>query len=248
MLICLLLFTSLVFAEDFSSERYCLSGPQEAMVAEKKFNAIKVPSDLVTRDEACLVIQMYPHRRELIQRYILSVYPSAQVAFSSLESKRDPCKLKVEKEKIEEANDKQIHIGETPSLGSQTRKSSGKETFLIQTQKEFELTVDQDQIKGECRSITPTRYEISLEIKKNPKPIYPELLPQNSVIVLNAPPPDQKTSALKTTLQLNQGERIELSSIIKKLKNDFHVVDAKPEGQIEAASQISAEKIFLSFE
>lgn len=248
MLICLLLFTSLVFAEDFSSERYCFSTPREALTAEQKFNAIKVPSDSVTRDESCLVIQMYPHRRELIQRYILSVYPSAQIAFSSQEIKRDPCKLKVEKERNEEANEKQILLGEGPTLSAQTKKNQGKETFFIQTQKEFELTVDQDQIKGECRSITPTRYEISLEIKKNPKPIYPESLPQNSVIVLNAPPPDQKTSALKTTLQLNQGERVELSSIIKKLKNDFHVVDAKPEGQIEAAPQISAEKIFLSFE
>lgn len=248
MLICLLLFTSLAFAEDQSSERYCFSSPREAVMAEQKFNAIKVSSDVVARDESCLVIQMYPHRRELIQRYILSVYPSAQIAFSSQEIKSDPCKLKIEKEKTEEANEKQVFLGENSTLGAQTKKSTGKETFFIQTLKEFELTVDQDQVKGECRSITPTRYEISLEVKKNPKPIYPESLPHNSVVILNAPPPDQKTSALKTTLQLNQGERIDIGSVLKKLKNDSHAVNAQPEGQVEAASQINAEKVFLSLE
>ena len=248
MLICLLLFSLWSHAEDFSSERYCFANTREALSAENKFLGIKVSSDTLTRDGNCFTVQMAPHRRELIQRFIMASSPSVQVAFSSAEIKRDPCKLKVEKERTELVSNNNVSLDQSPNIEAVTKQSSTKETFLIQTLKEFELTVNQDQIKGECRYITPTRYEVSLEVRKNPRPIYPESLPPGPVVMLNEMPQNQKTSVLRTVIQLHQGDRIDLGSVVQKLKDDSHSADVKPELKVEADSQNIAEKVFLGLE
>lgn len=247
MFILLLLFSTLSFAEEMSSEKYCFS--TTTLIAQKKFSAIQVPSDGVTVDENCLVIQMRPHRRELIQKFMLSSLPGAYVAFSSEDLQRETCKLKVEKVKTKIADNLDVGLNQQSGSISQTDSSgSANETMDIQTLKEFELTVDQDQVKGTCRYINQNRYEIALEVRKNPKPIVPVALPPGTIVVLNQPPPDQETSVIQTQIQLSRGERIELGSVIKKANFKDRVVDIKPEFKIEATDQTSSEKVFLSLQ
>lgn len=247
MFIMLLLFSTLSFAEDMASEKYCFS--VSPLVAQKKFSGIQVPSDVVTIDENCLVIQMRPHRRELIQRYMLSSIPGARVAFSSEDLQREPCKLKVEKVKSKNKDTINVDLNQQSGSISQTESTgSANETMDIQTLKDFELTVDQDQVKGTCRYINQNRYEIALEVRKNIKPIVPVALPPGTIVVMNQPPPDQETGILQTQIQLSRGERIELGGVIKKANGKDRTVDIKPEFNIETSDQNSSEKVFLSLQ
>jgi hypothetical protein len=118
----------------------------------------------------------------------------------------------------------------------------------IQTLKDFELTVDQDQVKGTCRYINQNRYEIALEVRKNIKPIVPVALPPGTIVVLNQAPPDQETSVIQTQIQLSRGERIELGGVIKKANGKDRTVNIKPEFNIETSDHNSTEKVFLSLQ
>lgn len=243
----LLLFSSLSFADEMSSEKYCFSIPVSD--AQKKFSAIQVQSDVVTPVDNCLVIQMRPHRRELIQRYMLSTIPGASVSFSSEDVRREPCKLKVEKIKTKSAATNEVGFdNKSPTLTQSDTTGSSSETMSIQTLKDFELTVDQDQVKGSCRFINQNRYEIALEVRKNFKPIIPVALPPGNIVVVNQAPPDQETGVLQTQIQLSRGEKIELGGLIKNAEGKQRIVDINPSLNIETSDQESLEKVFLSLQ
>lgn len=249
MWIMLVLFLTNSIADDMASERYCFRSSSESLQARAKVTGIQVSSDVVTVDDECLVIQMRPHRRELIQRFILSSYPDAKISFSSAEIKRDPCLLKVEK--IKSLNAKEISVGangEQIFANESTTTGNGSETMEIQTLKEFQLTVNQDEIKGECRLINPRRYEISITVSKLPKPIVPVNTPPGTIVVLNNPPPPQETMTLQTQLQLDLGQRVELGEIVKNLRDKNRRVDISPEAQIGTEQNTSVEKVFLSIQ
>lgn len=244
----LLLFSFLSFAEEMSSEKYCFSSELQALTAKQKFRAIQVGSDMVTPDENCLIIQMKPHRREMIQRFLLSSLPGTRVAFSSADIRREPCLLKVEKEKKSNSHNLNVGYEKYPVLNKQEQKSFGTEIMQIQTLKDFELAVDQDQIKGSCRYLNANRYEITIEVRKNPKPITPVELPPGTIVVVNQPPPDQETMSLQTQMQLSRGERVELASIVKQLKDKEKKVEINPSLQYNAGDKNSSEKVFLSIQ
>jgi hypothetical protein len=238
MFILLLLFATLASADDMSSEKYCFPSAAQSAVAKQKFSMIQVPSDTATTDGNCLVIQMRPHRRELIQKYILSSVLGASVSFSSAEIQREICKLKVEKEKMKESEKTNIDVNQNLEVAASNTQGTINETMQIETMGEFEFSVDQDQIKGTCLSRNSNRYEIVLEVRKNPRPIISPFITQ--------PPPDQEISVLKTQLLLSRGERIEVGNILKELKNKDNKVDINPTLNIETASQNTLEKVFLS--
>ena len=246
----LLLFPLFVAATDeMASEKYCFPSGPGASLARKKFTAIQVPSDVVTLDGNCLVIQMRPHRRELIQKYILSSVNGGAVTFSSAAIRREPCKLKVEK--IKDMNKKILSGGieNQQVFANQTETiEAGTDVMQIDTLNEFQLSVDQNEIRGNCKYITSNRYEIALEVRKNPKPIVPANLPDGSVVVVKAPLPDQNTMLLKTQLQLSRGERIEVGDLIQKLTERNHSINVKPSLNIENRQQRASEKVFLSLQ
>lgn len=244
----LLLFSFLSFAEEMSSEKYCFSSELHALTAKQKFRAIQVGSDIVTPDVNCLIIQMKPHRREMIQRFFLSSVPGTRVAFSSADIRREPCLLKVEKEKHSNSHKLNAGYKEYPVLNKHEQKSSGSEVMQIQTIKDFELVVDQDQIKGSCRYLNANRYEITIEVRKNPKPISPVELPPGTIVVMNQPPLDQETMSLQTQLQLSRGEKVELASIVRQLKDKDKKVEINPTLQYNTGDKSSVERVFLSMQ
>ncbi len=246
----LLVFFSLSsLGEDFASEKYCFNSPQVALKARAKFAGIQVPSDSVNTDDSCLLVTMKPHRRELIQRFFRSEYPDLSIPFSSAEIKRDPCHLQVEKEKLINGETTEVGANENQILLNRTNTNgNANETMEIQTLKEFLLTVDQDEIKGECRTITPQRYEISITVSKNPKPLVQANLPPGTVVVINTPPPPQETATLSTQIQLMKGERIELGSVVKNLRDKNHQVDLDPSIEATKVQRSATEKVWLSLQ
>lgn len=245
----LLLFPLFAYAEDMASEKYCFSSLSGVQLAQKKFSAIQVNSDVTTIDDNCLVIQMRPHRRELIQRYILSAAPGATVVFSSAEVRRDPCKLKVEKVKSEKNDTLSVDVSKQSAGANKTEfTGTASEVMQIDTLNEFKLSYNEDEILGNCRYITPDRYEIKIEVRKNPKPILPVNLPPGTIAVINTPPPDQKTMVLQTELQLTRGERIEIGDLIRKTNNKEQSISINPTLTIENEQQHSSEKVFLSLQ
>jgi hypothetical protein len=249
MWILLLLFSSLSFSDDdFSSERYCFSSPDQATTALQRFSAVQVPSDKVTKESQCLVIQMRPHRRELIQKYILTLYPETKIDFSSAEIKREPCKLKVQKTKAKNISTDTGELGSIPVFQDTTTSQSQSEEMRIETLNDFALSVDQDEVRGQCKFIRPDLYSITIEVRRNPKPIVPVNLPPGSIVVLEKAPSDQETSFLKTQVQLSRGEKIELGGIIRDLKNKDQNIDIKHGLKIETTSKDSLEQVFLSLD
>lgn len=246
----LLLFISQAFSQDMAVERYCFSSPLKMQQIHSKLKMILVPADKAEQDGSCLVINSPAHRRELLQNYVRNLDPSVAISFSSAESRRDPCLLKIEKTKQTERQDTNLGVDGNLQFESTTLQKEMSDTTSIQTLKDFELTVDQDVVKGECRFITPTRYEITLEVRHDPKPLIPGLPKGSHVIIQNPPAPqDQETGKLRTTLQLNQGNRIEIGSTVKDLREKNQNGSVNPaEIGIKNTSGQSVEKVFLSLE
>jgi hypothetical protein len=87
-----------------------------------------------------------------------------------------------------------------------------------------------------------------LEVKKNLKPTVPVNLPPGTIVVLKQPPPDQETMSLKTELQLNRGDRIEIGQLVRDLKDKGHTITINPSVTIETKDQVGSEKVFLSLQ
>lgn len=251
MIIWLLLLSSFSFAQDPAIEEYCFRSEAKKNFALEKTRFILVPADKIQSDRACFTVSTPPHRRELIQNYVRRLDPDVAISFSSAEIKREPCRLKVEKIRTiqQEALNGSINTNQNIAIGQEQLVREQKDTSSIQTIKEFELSVNQDRILGECRSINPDRYEVTLQVLKEARPLLPPLPPGTTVIVPDAQlPSPQETSSLTTTLQLNRGQRVEIGSVIKDLKDKNHNIDLKNGASGNLQSGTEQDKIFLSLE
>lgn len=234
-----------LFAQEFEVERYCFVSPVQRDRIFSKLSSITVPVDKLTKEGSCLVVTTSPHRRELLQRFVRNLDPDVSVAFSSAEINREPCHLKVERIRVSKSDNVQGEVSTYPSVNATVKEASGTDMMMIQTLKDFELTVNQDEIKGSCRSITPDRYEVTIKVRKTPKPLTPPLQP-GTIVVINTPPPDQETFNLETQLQLSRGTKVELGSIVKELREKSHEAKADPSLTAETESKNNSEKVFLS--
>lgn len=249
MILWLLLYIPFAFAQDPAIEEYCFSSAGNMKTVSSRLKFILVPVDKVEEEKNCFTVNTPPHRRELIQNYVRKLDPSVQIGFSSAEVRREACHIKVEKikTKLKETNGGGISNALVPNAESTQLNGESKDVTTIQTIKEFELTVNQDVIRGECRAINPSRYEISLEVRKDARPLTPPVPPGTIVVVPDAQLNKiQETSRLQTTLQLNSGERIEVGSVVNNLKDEARKIDINSGAGIEKTDGISHEKVFLS--
>jgi hypothetical protein len=248
MLVILLFFLSNAFADDYSVEKYCFQSQVRSSLVHKKITPILLPSDSVTSDENCLLIKMLSNRRELIQRFIYSTDPQVKIEFSSEDIRREPCLLQIEKIRNKTSNTVGLNVDQAGIAEATNSSNVEREIAQIQTVKDFELTVDQNQVKGTCRFISSNRYEISLEVKRSPRQIIPQNLPAGTVVVVNNPPQDESTLTLQTQIQLNRGQKIEVGEIIKDTQNKNHKIDLEPSADVNLNESKNSEKVYLSLQ
>jgi hypothetical protein len=235
----LALFTLSAFSQDSSIERYCYTSIERMQSVRIRAKDILLPSDQVTEDQTCLVVQMREHRRELIQSYLKNLDPSVSITYSSAEIKRDPCKIKVEKIRTMQNTVINGAVNQLPQISETNTVGESKDTMQITTIKEFELKVNQDVIKGSCHYITPNHYEISIEVRKDPRP---------TLIGAVTPSIPQDTQSFSTNLSMRSADRIEMGGLIKKLKNSSGTVSITPSAQIDSIDGADVEQVFLSID
>ena len=251
MILWLLLSTLLASAQDNAIEEYCFVSPNQMQMVALKLKFILVPVDKIQQDNNCFTLSTPPHRRELIQNYVRRLDSNVVIGFSSAEVRRDPCRLKVVKVKNKQMNTISGGLSTqlNPSAEADESKGQSKDVSQIQTLNDFELTVNQDVIKGQCRFIKPTRYEITIEVTKEAVPLIPPVPPGT---IVNVPDNQlgkvQETSSLKTTVQLNSGETMEIGSVVKNLKGGGNMVDVNSGANLNQANEQSQEKIYLSID
>jgi hypothetical protein len=251
MLLWLLLYTQVLLAQDQSVEEYCFSSIPKMKEVSARLKFILVPVDKTQEDKNCFTVSTPQHRRELIQHYVKRLEPSVNVGFSSAEIRTEPCRIKVEKIRL---NSKQgTNAGLSPeqaiSLQADQSSESARDVTKIQTLKEFELTVNQEVVKGECRVINSIRYEITLEIRRDPLPLAPPLSPGMIIPISGTQKTKtQETSKLQTTIQLNAGETIEVGSVVKTLTDQVSKVDVNSGATIDQMNVKQNEKILLSID
>ena len=244
-----ILFIATAFAqEDLQIETYCFSSAEARARTEKRLTNILVPSDKIQAEKNCFTLQMRPHRRELLQNYIRNLDSDVNITFSSAEIKREPCLLKVEKVRVKKNSNTNISVTQTPDATAGQMNETAQDIMQIQTLGAFSLVVSQDAIEGNCRYINKDIYEITINARRDPKPIVPPNLPPGTVVVIPVPPPAEKTLNVTTTLQLSRGERTEIGSIVKDLRKKDQKIDVKPEAQFGNDDQMEEEKVFLSFQ
>jgi len=226
-------------------EKYCFQSEQKKSAVIKSLSPLLLPKDRLSSEGSCFTLTTEAHRRELLLRYVLNQDPSARIDFSSEELRRDPCKLKVEK--IRQGSGQQTDLSLRQANARQER-SNGSEISKIQTLGDFELTLNQSVIQGHCRAITPSRYEIKLEVRKDPKPFYPPVSPGVIVIINGNPPPPQETAKLQTTIQLNRGERIQLGSVDQSGESEKKEIDLSPRIGAGITQKNQSEEIYLSID
>lgn len=228
-----------------SIEKFCFGSEQKKSSAIKSLTPLLLPADKISSEANCFTLGTASHRRELLQRYILNIDPSARIDFSSEKIRRDPCRLKVEKSRRSLIKGTDISL---QSAKAMEQRGQGRETSKIQTLGDFELTVDQNVIQGHCRLITPDRYEIKLEVRKDPKPLYPLASPGVIIVINGNPPPPQETSKLQTTLQLARGERVQIGSVNQSGEGEKKQVDIRPKIGIAESKKNRSEEIYLSID
>jgi hypothetical protein len=249
MWILLLFFSTFLSAQDeTATEKFCFSST-DIMAVRKKLTMIEVSSDSISVDGKCLVAVMKTHRRELIQKYLLSNFQDMSIAFSSENLRKESCKLRIEKEKVKQGDDLDINLNRDKlQVTLDENRGHATEEIQIQTIRDFQLSINQDEIFGKCTPLSPDRYIIALEIKKNPKPLVDQNLPPGSVIIMDRPAPDQETMLLKTEIRLSRGERINIGNIVKNLKTDNAAANSSPSGTAKAQDQKQSEMVFLSLQ
>jgi hypothetical protein len=245
---------TVAFAQDMAIQEYCFSSTERMNQVMHRLKFILVPSDEIQRSERCATIKSSPHRRELIQGYLRKLEPEVQINFSSAEIKRDPCRLKVERIKNLKNETTAVDgnlqtTGVTVAASNQIRSQESTEVMSIQTLQDFELNVQQNVIKGTCKALTPGRYEISLEVRKDAPNLYPQLPPGTIINQANLPlPKNQETSKLMTTLQLSTGQKIEIGRLIKDLKEKNKEIDLPSGAEANQMRDESSEQVFISLE
>lgn len=238
-----------VFAQDeLALETYCFPSKEARIAVEKKLSSVIVPSDKVESENNCVTIQMRPHRRELLQNYAKRLNPDMFVQYSSEEIKREPCRLQIEKIRAGKKSNLSADVSLSPTLSTQSINETSQDIMDIVTLKDFSFKVDQDAIEGSCRFITEKLYEITLNVRRDPKPIVPPHLPAGTIVTIQTPPADQKTLSLTTSLQLKSGDRVELGSIVRELKKKNESINITPEVKNESLEETEEEKVFLSFQ
>lgn len=244
-----ILFIATAFAqEDLQIETYCFSSAQSRARTEQRLTNILVPSDKIQAEKNCFTLQMRPHRRELLQNYIRNLNPEVNITYSSAEIKREPCLLKVEKVRVTKNSNTNISVSQTPDATAGQLNETALDNMQIQTLGAFNLVVGQDAIEGNCRYINKDVYEITINARRDPKPIVPANLPPGTVVVIPVPPAPEKTLNVTTTLQLSRGERTEIGSIVRELRKKDVKLDVKPEAQSEIVNQTEDEKVFLTLQ
>lgn len=246
--------SGLAQTNDLIIQEYCFIHEAKMNQAMDQLKFILVPTDKVQKNQSCATIMSQPHRRELIQNYVTRLDPTVRIAFSSAETRRDPCQLKVEKlsstlsKGIESSARADINSPKIELTASQMNKQRSDVT-KIQTLKEFELSVNQDVIKGECRPLSPTRYEIKIEVRRDALPLTPPIqlgtsvpVPESSINQV------QETSKLQTTLQLSVGERIEIGEVIRNLEHEGKKIDVSSSAELTDLKKQETEKVFLSLD
>ena len=251
MLLWLLLYAQVLLAQDQSVEEYCFSSIPKMKEVSARLKFILVPVDKTQEDKNCFTVSTPSHRRELIQQYVKRLEPSVIVGFSTAEIKTEPCRIKVEKIRLNSKQATNAGLSPEQPISFQVDQSSesARDVTTIQTLKEFELTVNQDVVKGECRVINSIRYEISLEIRRDPIPLAPPL-PSGMIIPVNGTQKikTQETSRLQTTIQLNAGESIEIGSVVKTLTDQRSKIDVNSGATTDQMNVKQNEKILLSID
>lgn len=246
-----LFFLSMAFAQDPSVEEYCFSSVARTQQVSQRLKFIMVPADKMELNERCFTISTPSHRRELIQNYVRKIDPSVQINFSSAELRREPCHIKVEKVRTLNSNSVggKVTTDISINLAAEQSAETSTDTSTIQTIKEFELTVNQDSIKGECRVINQSLYEITLVVAKDAIPLVPPLPPGTVAVVTDAQIyKTQQTSKLQTTLQLQRGQRMEIGNVVRQLRNDAHKVDIQNSAGVDKTTGTENERVFLSLD
>jgi hypothetical protein len=229
---------NLAFSQDLSSERYCFASLSLRESAARQVQGILLPVDKLTTDQLCFTISTKPHRRELIQNYLRRVQPDVQIASSTDEQKKEPCRLKIEKEKNQLADQTIATTDPNPYAATTSTEAQQKETMQIQTMGDFELKYLQESIQGNCRLVTPERYIVRIEVRKDPVPVLTNLAPQ----------PDQQTSKLVTQVELRKGERIDLGGIVMNLRNQNGEINSTPVAEYSQGQKSQDEKVYLSID
>lgn len=251
MILWLLLFSQIALASDPVIEEYCFASAPKMKEVSARLKFILVPVDKLQQNANCFTVSTPTHRRELIQGYVRRLEPAVQIAFSSVEIKREPCEIRVEKQKTKRTQNTEGSVSNALVASATTEQiiQDRNDVTRIQTLKDFELTVNQDTIKGECRVINSNRYEVNISVIKEAKPLIPPVPAGTVVIVPDAQiPKNQETSRLQTTLQLNRGERIELGGVVGQLKNNGKKIDLESGADLELQNGTQSEKIFLTID
>ena len=244
----LLFFNVFIYAEDQSIEKYCFQGPSEASIASNHLASLILPGEEIVKQQSCLVVKLKTHRRDFIQAYILKNFPNTQVTFSEIQMRKEACHLKVEKIKNKKSDQTSLSATQDLKAATSSTQQQESETMIIQTINDFEITVDQKQVKGRCRFITKNLYEIKITVNQNPRPIVPPNVPQGTIVVINSPPPEQETSSISSEIQLNRGQRIELGSFLKKTNRQNKDVSLNPDLRFDQSNNLGEVKVYLSLE
>ena len=209
----LLFFTQLIFAKEVILERYCFDSMADAHSSQSIINQILIKEiDRIEADEACLNIFIEEKRSEILERWIKTrINRPYKKDFATVAEETRHCEIEMKIIKNNRAQEASVKISNQPDLSkTQTNNQtvqklsliglSGKPIIVTFGQKKYDLFC---QLQGDKKA--------NIHLQSTLTPINP--------LLASTQPINQSELLVSSTLLLNKGEEMTLTSLIKEIED-----------------------------
>ncbi|MBY0515619.1 MAG: hypothetical protein K2P81_01835 [Bacteriovoracaceae bacterium] len=230
-----------------SLERLCFNSSSEAQRAIPILNVILIKGqDAIDPEGKCLNVSVDSSRIEVFQRWVKTRLPEAYYHFSAASAPVEMCDIVVTKQSQKNQQDQNINVN-TKGFGAVITEgnNSGKEESFIKVSsgKSAELRVDQDDLTLTCVKKNNSRYLITVALRFIPPT--PPQAPPGSIIVMQAPPPDQSGTSISTEIEVSVGQDVNIGQVVKDLKSKQTQVNLPESAELSQKSGIDQTQWFL---
>lgn len=240
LILVLSVFLTLPALAERSLERFCFPSTIEAQKGHAIIQQILAKGvDEATLEASCVNVLIDQNRVELLDRWVATRLPQARKTFSASSAPRPECDMLVTKISKKDETNKQAGVrnnGFIVSVDSGENENREENFIKVLSGGTAKLKVDESELEITC-VVKGSSYHLKFAMLYVPRPLIPPntQLPPGSVIVVNAPPPPDKSgSSLQTEVEVQKGQEINLGQITRDLRNNQKELDISPSAQMNS--------------
>ncbi len=216
------LFISLALASQ-QVEKFCFPSTSEATKAQGQIEFILIKNqDKTLLEENCLTVAVGSERVELVQRWVISHYPTAKLSFSSSTPSTEECKLKFKKLSRSQLNTQSAGVSQqrvNVQAGVQIDEAQDIRMIRTLSGKKSVLELDGFRLTFTCTYHSSQSYTLELRGETIPLPARTTTTITAYGATQTTEVPAQNLQTIETSLSLRKNEEINLGQMFKDLNS-----------------------------